>query len=261
MHIDSIEPDALKDRGTVPRFHPTEVDIFTPLLKYTPQRINMDSTEPDALEDSGTVPRFHLTEAERFIPFTDAVVAISMTLLILPLMEAASESEQRTIAEYFSEKGMMLFGFFISFRVSQTSWCIHDYIFRHVRVFTKMLRSLNFLWLLGMVCIPVVTSLAVNAPDDDRYQSVPYFVILICIQIVSLLIVITIINDARTWKGSEAPISGLLVSESVLISLLVLGLGLSFSVPPNYGLLFAMLTFTESLVTKFIFTLWSKLKG
>ena len=56
--------------------------------------------EPDdsaSAEDDEMVLTY--SEAERFITFTDAVVAIAMTLLILPLMEAASDIVEENMDE------------------------------------------------------------------------------------------------------------------------------------------------------------------
>ncbi len=51
--------------------------------------------------------------AERMKVFTDAVVAIAMTLLILPLMESVAEAGRDGVstADYLSEHGGQLFSF------------------------------------------------------------------------------------------------------------------------------------------------------
>ena len=77
-----------------------------------------------------------LHDAERFIAFTDAVVAIALTLLILPLMENANEffgeEEGNNVGEWFNENRHRLGGFALSFFVVSLFWIQHDSTFQHV---------------------------------------------------------------------------------------------------------------------------------
>jgi hypothetical protein len=80
-----------------------------------------------------------LHEAERFITFTDAVVAIAMTLLILPLQEAASswgEGETEwTASDFFSENRHKVGALALSFCVIAMYWNGHDSMFQVRRIF------------------------------------------------------------------------------------------------------------------------------
>lgn len=68
------------------------------------------------------VAQEHLFGAERAKTFVDAVVAIAMTLLILPLMEsvAAAGGTGETAAEWVGGHGGQLFAFVLSFAVIAT---------------------------------------------------------------------------------------------------------------------------------------------
>jgi hypothetical protein len=66
--------------------------------------------------------------------FTDAVVAIAMTLLILPLMESVAEAGRDgvTTADYLSEHGGQLFSFALSFVIIASFWAGHHSLVEHV---------------------------------------------------------------------------------------------------------------------------------
>ena len=92
--------------------------------------------------DEGSLPcRMH--EAERLITFADAVVAIAMTLLILPLMDAATDfgedNKDASISAYFSENVTKLFSFAISFFVVAELWALDDNLTRYLGCFTPLM--------------------------------------------------------------------------------------------------------------------------
>ncbi|MFJ5213745.1 TMEM175 family protein [Streptomyces sp. NPDC088354] len=91
--------------------------------------------------------------AERILLFTDAVVAIAITLLALelPLPHGQTNSELwHSAGEGRSEYQ----SFLISFAVVWAHWSSHRGIFRAVRGFDSVLSALNGLWLLMVVLIP-----------------------------------------------------------------------------------------------------------
>ena len=114
-----------------------------------------------------------ITEKERLITFTDAIVAIAMTLLILPLMEASSDfAEYATIQELFYENRFKVAAFFVSFWLTWMLWSCHEQLFLEISHFSHVLRRLNFLWMLGIVLLPVLMSyLGVGATAIRRMRS------------------------------------------------------------------------------------------
>jgi uncharacterized membrane protein len=101
---------------------------------------------------------------ERLVFFSDAVVAIALTLLALelPVPEGTSDAElwrafRETVPEYLA--------FLLSFTVIAALWASHHWLFRYVVGFTPPLLWLNFTWLLGIVLVPFVTRvLMVDGP-------------------------------------------------------------------------------------------------
>jgi len=109
-----------------------------------------------------------LASAERTKAFTDAVVAIAMTLLILPLMESVVEAsrEDGTAAEWFTENlGELLF-FVLSFVLIAAFWLSHHRLFERIHHVTGPLLILNFAWMFTIVWLPVATATFGLVPND-----------------------------------------------------------------------------------------------
>src|SRR4029450_1929909 len=70
--------------------------------------------------------------ADRVIVFSDGVVAIAITLLILPLTEI-DPSEGANLTEVVVQNQGALFAFALSFAVIANYWTIHDDLFRPLR--------------------------------------------------------------------------------------------------------------------------------
>jgi uncharacterized membrane protein len=90
--------------------------------------------------------------------FSDGVMAIAITLLILPLTgnEPARGASVATVA---IENLGALIGFAVPFAVIANYWSIHHTIFRPVRHHNSWLVLLNMLWLAAIVFLPFPTSL------------------------------------------------------------------------------------------------------
>jgi len=95
---------------------------------------------------------------ERTITLTDAVVAIAMTLLVLPLVDLAPEAASSGWAQFLDEHGSVLLGFVLSFLVVYVFWLVHEQAFATVRQVGPALRALNMLWLLVVAFLPFPTA-------------------------------------------------------------------------------------------------------
>lgn len=127
--------------------------------------------------------------AERMVFFTDAVVAIAMTLLVLPLMESVTEAaaEDASTAEYLSAHGSQLFSFLLSFTIIAVFWLSHHRLWERVRLLAGPLYLLNTLWLLGIVWLPVATTM-VGQMGTDRLQAVLYIGAMLLMSVMMTLV-------------------------------------------------------------------------
>lgn len=132
-------------------------------------------------------PRTQPFRTERFKAFIDAVVAIAMTLLILPLMESVSEaaSGHQSTAEFFDEHSGQLLSFALSFFLIATFWMGHHRQYRDVEFVTGPLLWINVAWMATIVWLPVATAM-IGQMDTDPLQAVVYIGTLIMTQVTTL---------------------------------------------------------------------------
>jgi TMEM175 potassium channel family protein len=97
--------------------------------------------------------------AERLITFVDAVVAIAITLLALPLADIPREFAENGLGRILDEARFPLLGFAISFFVIARLWWAHHQIFAHVVRWDGPAVVLTILWLFFIVLLAPVTSL------------------------------------------------------------------------------------------------------
>lgn len=132
-------------------------------------------------------PRATPFRTERFKAFVDAVVAIAMTLLILPLMESVSEaaSGHMSTAEFLEEHSGQLLSFGLSFLLIATFWMGHHRQYRDVEFVTGPLLWINIAWMATIVWLPVPTAM-IGQMDTDPLQAVVYIGTLIMTQVTTL---------------------------------------------------------------------------
>jgi uncharacterized membrane protein len=95
----------------------------------------------------------------RLVNFSDAVVAIAITLLILPLVDSASNIGGIGLGHFFSENRSKLLAFVLSFVVIGRFWWSQHTAFERLKSYNSMLVYGMFLWLLSIVFLPFPTEL------------------------------------------------------------------------------------------------------
>ncbi|AXL11210.1 DUF1211 domain-containing protein [Microbacterium foliorum] len=186
---------------------------------------------------------------ERFKTFIDAVVAIAMTLLILPLMEAVSEaaSDKLSTAEFFSEHSGQLLSFGLSFVLIATFWMGHHRQYREVERATTPLLWINVAWMATIVWLPVPTAM-IGQMDTDMLQPVVYIGTLIATQITTLAGGAYLLRHPELGTTSPETLREGIIGDLAAIILFLIALALSIFVPPfGYaGLLILLLSGTVS---------------
>jgi uncharacterized membrane protein len=105
----------------------------------------------------------------RLVGFSDAAVAIALTLLVLPLVDIAPEiAKPGGVGRLFIEHWSAFLAFAISFAVIARFWVVHHRVFDLVSGYTPLIVWINFVWLASIVFLPFATNVLSYSPTNDR---------------------------------------------------------------------------------------------
>lgn len=108
-------------------------------------------------------------DLDRLLTFVDAVIAIAITLLVLPLVEITDElggGSDESVRHLLSDHAPEIGAFFLSFAVIARLWMIQHRTLRHVVGHDDHLTLLLILWTLTIVFLPFPTALVAEAGDE-----------------------------------------------------------------------------------------------
>ncbi|WP_374947816.1 TMEM175 family protein [Agreia sp.] len=103
----------------------------------------------------------------RLITFSDAVVAIAATLLVLPLAENATRGGLPSLGDIVAESGGQVLLLLLGFLVICRFWLTHHDIMRELVTFDAPLFWSNAVWLFSIVLLPFTTSLIGTSDSRD----------------------------------------------------------------------------------------------
>jgi TMEM175 potassium channel family protein len=167
-------------------------------------------------------------DLDRLLTFVDAIVAIAITLLVLPLVELTSDiSEADSVAELLRDHDDQLWSFALSFYVIARLWQGQHQAVSPLLVGSRRIVFLLMLWAFTIVVLPFPTALVAHAGEQA-----PTKALYVGTMAASLLVVAAIRAEVRArpelTDGSTLPGA---VSALVSAGLLVLALGLMLVVP------------------------------
>lgn len=115
---------------------------------------------------------------ERLIFFSDAVVAIAITLIALPLIDSAREVSNGSTSKFLSDNLYGLIAAVVGFAVISAFWREHHRLYERATGYTPLLLRVNMFWLMGIVALPVATVLDVYS-QHDRLAAGVYLIVTI----------------------------------------------------------------------------------
>ncbi len=205
-----------------------------------------------------------LLPAERAKAFIDAVIAIAMTLLILPLMESASEiGDHSAVWDWFREHDGQVITFLISFALIGSFWLGHHRVFSHVEHVSAPLLWLSIGWLLTIVWLPVATALTGRAANGSSGAVVVYIGSMLATAVMWMAVRVYLgrCPDLHDLRGDEVR-SG--VADSVATAILFLGAGALALAAPSVGYYSLFVLFLSGVVRRGVMPLlrrWTPADG
>jgi uncharacterized membrane protein len=177
-------------------------------------------------------PPADVLSAERLKMFTDAVVAIAMTLLILPLMDSVGEAaaEHLTTAEWFVQERGSLLGFVLSFLLIANFWLSHHRLFMRIEHATSALLWLTIAWMFTIVWLPVATAVLSGLPAD-AIQALVYIGSLWVTSIVSLVTVVYVIRHPRLHAIAPEQLRRTLAADIAISTMFLVALVVALALP------------------------------
>ncbi|MFC8454099.1 TMEM175 family protein [Kitasatospora sp. NPDC057223] len=176
-----------------------------------------------------TLRGFEERAADRMIFFSDAVVAIAITLLALelpvpegPTVPAFRSAVHEDLDHYLA--------FLISFAVIAAAWGQHNRVFRYTERTDGRLRTLNACWLLTIVLNPFATKLLTTEGDDTDTIGLRFgfYALLQCLAH-AVVIAMERRMTSRRLRGPDVPAELVAAGDPVLYGMLF-GFGLSVPV-------------------------------
>jgi uncharacterized membrane protein len=122
---------------------------------------------------------------ERLITFADAVVAIALTLLVLPLADITAQvPEGESVGRVLSDHRHEVSAFVISFVVIWAVWRVHHRTMEYFDAYDPAIMRLTMLWLFTIVVLPFTTQLL----NSEAYShgAVPVYIAVLLVSALSL---------------------------------------------------------------------------
>jgi len=158
-------------------------------------QVQESEREDSPREDGDVSAEVDFISAERLIFFSDAVVAIAMTLLAfsLPVPHIPSHASDAVVWDKVWAGHIDYLTFLISFVVIANHWRLHHRLFQYVDRLDARIITLNLAWLLMIVIIPFTTKLISGAGGFG-----PRFTVYAAIQVLTVLTFLLMSRHIRT---------------------------------------------------------------
>ena len=146
---------------------------------------------------------------DRLIFFSDAVVAIAITLLAIDLPVPAGHTLSMFWASVRDNEDRYL-AFLVSFAAIAAAWGDHHDAFRYTRRMDQRLRTLNMAWLLMIVITPFATRLlTVGSHEGPEVHAVRFGFYALVQSLTSVIMIVILRHMASRHQAPGAPSSAL----------------------------------------------------
>lgn len=96
---------------------------------------------------------------DRLINFSDAVVAVAVTVLVLPLLDISGPDQGQTVWTVIGDHASELWTFLFTFYVVAVMWLAHNRILNAIGRYDPFIFWVNTTWLAAIVLLPWVSAM------------------------------------------------------------------------------------------------------
>jgi uncharacterized membrane protein len=189
---------------------------------------------------------------ERLLTFVDAIVAIAITLLVLPLAELAADLGDQSVTHLLRTHQGQLWSFLLSFVVIARLWFVQHHSLRNVLIAPDRLGPLLMLWTATIVFLPFPTTLLPDAGSQALTKLLYIGTITLNVAVVAVMDLLVRRNPTVT--GGQAPPD--LASAVANVILLVVALILALLLPGSSYYTLLLLVLDRQLLS-----LWNRKKS
>lgn len=183
--------------------------------------------EPERVERRSATTRHGF---ERMVFFSDAVVAIAVTLVILPLVDRAQDIGRQTVGRFLLENLSLIGAATVSFVIVSALWRSHHRLFERATGYVPSLLHINAWWIGSIAALPVTTVLSVDAPETDRGGDILYVLSLMSATL-ALFVIWRVLSRHGLLEPPARPTDDLVVVRLIPIALLAVVFGCVIAVP------------------------------
>ena len=178
-------------------------------------------------------------DLDRFLTFIDACVAIAITLLVLPLAEAATAVGDGSVGDLLRENDDKLLAFFLSFLVIAQLWMSQHHIVSGLVVQNTSVTRLLLAWTLTIVFLPFPTALVAEVSDDPATKVL--YIGTMALSSAMLALLASAIGRDRSLRDTDVRPDQAPATGAVVGFLLALAITLTFPATGYYPLLLLLL--------------------
>ena len=131
--------------------------------------------------------------SDRIIAFSDGVVAIAITVLLLPLAELDTKDGQ--VLALLDANSQLLWGLTLTWVIIAVFWFAHHRMFDRIVAVDRVILWLNFAWLFAIALLPLPTNIVVQ--NDPSAQVTGFYI--------GWMAVISILMMAIVWYSQRTP--------------------------------------------------------
>lgn len=158
---------------------------------------------------------------DRLVNFSDAIVAIAATLLVLPLVDLASATTSGQVDATIREAIPQLLIFVLSFLVVTRFWFSHHRFFEGIDKYSSRLMMFNLVWLLGIVVMPFTSELIAKASSTDRLAVAAYLGTMLWIAFGQLLMSVELFYRPELLAAGAHRAGALIGSTTLFVMILI----------------------------------------